>query len=135
MEKPGSSTDELVQSMLEEWKRSMLTFWVLGLLLDRSMYGLEIKKEIEDSTQGKMKLGASTIYQLLRRLEKRRLLTSRWERTEQGPPRAYYEPTPAGRELVIRYAGEILSPQSPIASALGRLTAKIFQNMSRTKQE
>jgi DNA-binding PadR family transcriptional regulator len=49
-----------------------------GLLLIRPMYGLEIKKEIETSTQGKMKLGASTIYQLLRRLEKRSLVTARY---------------------------------------------------------
>lgn len=123
----ASTTDQLVEKMLEEWKRSMLTFWSLGLLLQRPMYGLEIKKEIESSTEGKMRLGASTIYQLLRRLESRGLVTSRWERTEQGPPRAYYELTPAGRELIFRYAHEILSPDSLISVALGRLTAKIFQ--------
>ena len=124
----ATRTDRLVKSMLEEWKRSMLTFWVLGLLLQRSMYGLEIKKEIESSTQGKMKLGASTIYQLLRRLESRELVTRRWERTEQGPPRAYFELAPAGRELIFRYAQEVLSPDSQIASALEKLTAQILQH-------
>lgn len=119
--------DRMVESMLEEWKRSTLTFWVLGLLLDRPMYGLEIKKEIEASTQGKMKLGASTIYQLLRRLERRGLLTCRWEPAEKGPPRAYYDLTPTGRALVFRYASEILSPDSPIASALAKLTENICQ--------
>ena len=134
MRKQDSSTDELIESMLEEWKRSMLTFWVLGLLLNRSMYGLEIKKEIEESTQGRMKLGASTIYQLLRRMERRNLLTSHWESTAQGPPRAYYDPTPAGRELVFRYAAEVLSPKSPIASALGRLTGEISLKKYRSDQ-
>ncbi len=124
-------TDELVEKMLEEWKRSMLTFWVLGLLLDRSMYGLQIKNEIEASTQGKMKLGASTIYQLLRRLEKRGLVLSRWEQNSKGPARAYYEPTPAGREIVYRYAAEVLSPDSPVSAALGSLTAKILNQMKK----
>ncbi len=81
---------DVVEQMLGEWKRGMLTFWALGLLLVRPMYGLEIKKEIETSTQGKMKLGASTIYQLLRRLEKRGLVASHWQSTNQGPPRPYY---------------------------------------------
>jgi PadR family transcriptional regulator PadR len=122
-----TAIDRLVDGMLEEWKRSMLTFWTLGLLLDRPMYGLEIKKKIETSTQGKMKLGASTIYQLLRRLEGRGLLACRWEPAEKGPPRAYYDLTPAGRTLVYRYASEILSPASPIASALAKLIDEICE--------
>jgi DNA-binding PadR family transcriptional regulator len=88
---------------------------------------LEIKKDIESSTQGKMKLGASTIYQLLRRLEKTGLVASRWEATTQGPPRAYYQATEAGKAVVQRYVNEVLSPDSPIASALGELTGRLMQ--------
>lgn len=124
----ATHNDRLVNHMLEEWKRSMLTFWVLGLLFQQSMYGLEIKREIESSTQGKMKLGASTIYQLLRRLESRDLVTRRWERTEHGPPRAYYKLAPAGHELIYRYAQEVLAPDSQIASALEKLTANILRH-------
>jgi PadR family transcriptional regulator PadR len=127
-----SQTDKLVEKMLEGWKRSMLTFWVLGLLLDRPMYGLQIKNEIEASTQGKLKLGASTIYQLLRRLEKRGLLVSRWEQNSKGPARAYYKPTPSGKEMVYRYASEVLSPDSPVLAALENLSAKI---LNQAKQE
>ncbi len=118
-----------VEQMLGEWKRGMLTFWALGLLLIRPMYGLEIKKEIETSTQGKMKLGVSTIYQLLRRMEKRGLVSSRWEATTQGPPRAYYQATEAGKAVVQRYVDEVLSPGSPIASALGELTGRLMQQL------
>jgi PadR family transcriptional regulator PadR len=123
----SSQVNDVVEQMLGEWKRGMLTFWTLGLLLIRPMYGLEIKKEIETSTQGKMKLGASTIYQLLRRLEKRGLVTSRWEATSHGPPRAYYEASEAGKAVVKRYVDEVLSPGSPIASALGELTGRLMQ--------
>ncbi len=124
-----------IEQMLAEWKRGMLTFWVLGLLLTRPMYGLEIKKEIETSTQGKMKLGVSTMYQLLRRLEKRGLVTSRWESTTQGPPRAYYEATEAGKGVVQRYVAEVLSPGSPIASALGMLTGQLMQKLFSGNQK
>lgn len=78
-----------------------------------------------------MKLGTSTIYQLLRRLESKSLVASRWEKTTQGPPRAYYEITPAGREVIYRFIREILSPNSPISTALGKLTAQLYQQMSK----
>ena len=120
----------VAERMLGEWKRGMVGYMVLGLLLLRPMYGLEIKKEVEGSTQGKIKLGASTLYQLLRRMERQGLVASRWERTTQGPPRAYYEPTAAGREVVRRFMLEVLSPDSPIAAALGLLTARLFQQLA-----
>ncbi len=116
----------LVDAMLNEWKRGMLTFWALGLLVVRPMYGLEVRKEIENSSQGKITLGVSTIYQLLRRLEGRGMVSSRWEKSPQGPPRAYYEITPAGRAVVLRYIQEVLSPQSPIPAALGELIQAIL---------
>jgi PadR family transcriptional regulator PadR len=121
----AQQVSSVVDQMLGEWKRGMLNFWALSLLLTHPMYGLEIKKEIETSTQGKMKLGASTIYQLLRRLEKRGLVASRWESTRQGPPRAYYQVTEAGAAVVRRYVAEVLSPDSPIFSALGALTGRL----------
>ena len=127
MRRKSPSTGNLVNSMLDEWKRGMLTFWALGLLVRRPMYGLEIKKEIETSTKGKMELGASTIYQLMRRLESRGLVLSRWVKTGTGPPRAYYELTPVGREVVFRYAAEVLSPSSPVSAAINALTAEIYQ--------
>ncbi len=126
-----SPAEKAVKSVLAEWKRGMLTFWTLSLLLIRPMYGLEVKKEIEGSTQGAIRLGVSTIYQLLRRLEGRGLVESWWESTAQGPPRAYYRVTPAGREVVRRYVEEVLSPASPIAAALGSLTGRVCQELAR----
>ncbi len=127
--------EDLVEGMLNEWKRGMLTFWALGLLVVRPMYGLEIRKEIESSSQGKIALGSSTIYQLLRRLEGRGMVSSRWEKSPQGPPRAYYAITPAGREVVLRYIQEVLSPQSPIPAALGRLIQAVTPGVSASESE
>ncbi len=121
------SDSDPIEGMLDEWKRGMLTFWSLSLVCLRPMYGLEIKKEIETSAQGRLRLGASTIYQLMRRLEARGLVASRWESTTQGPPRAYYEATPEGRMLVGRYVEEVLSPASPIPAALGSLMSRLVQ--------
>ena len=124
------TTEKVIDNMLGEWKRSMLTFWTLSLVLIQPRYGLEIKNEIETSTQGKMKLGVSTIYQLLRRLETRGLVESYWEHTTQGPPRAYYRITSAGQEVIHKYVEEVFMPNSPIASALGQLMPRVFQKLA-----
>jgi PadR family transcriptional regulator PadR len=128
-------TQVIVQRMHAEWKRGMLTYWVLGWLLIQPMYGLEIQKKIDSSTQGKMTVRPSTIYQLLRRLEQRGLVSSRWQQTPIGPPRAYYETTPAGRQVLKIYIDEVFSPGSPIANAMGEITAKLFQFFAQSEQE
>ncbi len=127
-------SNDIVEGMLNEWKRGMLTFWALGLLVVRPMYGLEIRKEIESSSEGKVALGVSTIYQMLRRLEGRGMVTSRWEKSPQGPPRAYYEITLSGRVVVQRYIQEVLSPQSPIPAALGRLIQAVVMSGGNPKE-
>jgi len=119
--RPPSPVDEAIEAMLAEWKRGMLTFWALALVAQRPWYGLEISKHIERSTQGELTLGVSTIYPLLRRLEARGLVTARWERTTEGPPRAYYTATPAGRQVLTRYVHSVLSPDSPVNHALGEV--------------
>ena len=116
-----------IDRMMNEWKRGMFSFWALGLLLLRPMYGLEVKREIEDSTGGKLRLGASTIYQILRRMEKRGLVKSRWQATTFGPPRAYYEPTLAGRAVIRAFMAEVLSLDSPISAGLGRLMTSLME--------
>jgi PadR family transcriptional regulator PadR len=127
-EKP--QIDQVVEGMLQEWKRSMLTFWTLGLLASRPMYGLEIQDEIETSTQGALTVRPSTIYQMMARLGKRGLVESYQQSTTIGPPRTYYQLTPAGRQVLRRYMDEILSPESPIYTGLSRLTARLTQSLN-----
>jgi DNA-binding PadR family transcriptional regulator len=130
---PGDITqiEDVVERMLQEWKRSMLTFWTLGLLITRPMYGLEITNEIESSTQGALTVRPSTIYQMMARLVKRGLVSSYQEKSTLGPPRTYYQLTPAGREVLRRYIGEVLSPDSPIYAGLSQMTEQLFQHLGK----
>ena len=131
-EKP--QIEEVVESMLQEWKRSMLTFWTHGLLTVRPMYGLEISNEIERSTQGALTIRSSTIYQMMARLGKRGLVDSYKQKTTVGPPRTYYQLTPTGRQVLQRYIDEVLSPDSPIYIGLSQMTAQLFQNLGEGPQ-
>jgi DNA-binding PadR family transcriptional regulator len=62
------------------------------------------------------------------------MVSSRWEKSPQGPPRAYYEITPSGRNVVLRYIQEVLSPQSPIPTALGRLIQAVLASGVNPKE-
>jgi PadR family transcriptional regulator PadR len=130
-----NDTQTIINRMYAEWKRGMLTYWVLGWLLLQPMYGLQIQKKLDSSSQGKLTVRPSTIYQLLRRLEKRGLVVSRWEQTPVGPPRAYYVTTPNGREVLKIFIGEVFSPGSPIAGAMGEITNKLFLYFADQEQE
>jgi len=130
MTKKNQQIDRIVERMYTEWRRAMLSYWVLGLLLLRPMYGLEIKDEIKRKTEGKFDLRPSTLYQLLMRMEKQGLLEREWIRSTQGPPRAYYRATPAGREVMRRYLTEVLTPGSPISNAMGEITGQMFAYFS-----
>ena len=79
---------------------------VLQALSRGTRYGFDIM----DATG----LPSGTVYPILRRLERRRLVASRWEKEadafrEQRPPRRYYELTAAGTgalaEALRRFRG------------------------------
>ena len=133
--KGQDKVERIIERMYTEWRRGMLSYWVLGMLLLKPMYGLEIKEEVRAKTQGKMDLRPSTIYQLLQRLEKQGLVTREWAPSTEGPPRAYYQTTAAGREVMRRYLMEVFTPGSPIAAAMGEITGQMFQYFERESHD
>lgn len=94
---------------LEDWKsqikRGTLEYCVLLLISRKNCYGYEIMSEL-----GRYSIVAakeSTMYPLLRRLEKDNHLRSYWEETAEGlPARKYYAITPSGEEYVRQITAE-----------------------------
>ncbi|MEE0435281.1 MAG: PadR family transcriptional regulator [Peptococcaceae bacterium] len=88
---------------LDKWKtqivRGTLEYCVLLMLKHKTRYGYEILQELErypiiSSTE-------STVYPLLRRLQKEGFLQSNWQESEEGlPPRKYYALTDEGEDYV-----------------------------------
>ena len=88
---------------VEEWrsqiKRGTLEFCVLLLISAKPRYGYELISRMERWPTLATK--ESTVYPLLRRLQKDGALTSFWQDTAEGlPPRKYYELTDEGREYL-----------------------------------
>jgi len=66
-------------------------------LSKNSCYASDIIKELKEA---KVIVVEGTLYPLLTRQKNGGLLSYRWEESQQGPPRKYYELTAEGREYL-----------------------------------
>jgi PadR family transcriptional regulator len=94
--------DELVQNMLLELRRGVLSIAVLSQL-SKEEYGYSLLKAL--SEQG-MAIDQSTLYPLLRRLETQGLLQSDWRIVDEARPRRYYVISTQGRAVLSKLKRE-----------------------------
>ena len=80
-----SEYDELINSLITELKRGTLILSVLSQL-SKPEYGYSLAQKLEEKD---MPIDAGTLYPLLRRLEKQKLLSSEWD-TSESRPRKFY---------------------------------------------
>jgi PadR family transcriptional regulator, regulatory protein PadR len=84
-----------VAAQLTHLRRGTLEFCVLALLRDGEMYAVDLTHTL--STDEILVSGEGTVYPLLSRLRKDRLVDTSWrESPTGGPPRRYYRLTPTG---------------------------------------
>ena len=94
--------DELVQNMLLELRRGVLSIAVLSQL-SKEQYGYSLLKALSD--QG-MEIDQSTLYPLLRRLESQGLLQSDWRIMDEARPRRYYVISAQGKAVLAKLKKE-----------------------------
>lgn len=88
---------------------------LLRLLSRRGYYGYELDKLIEDNQMRRWAdIGFSSIYNLLLRLEKKELVTSRYEKVHGSPRRKIYEITEAGRKALLEEVRRLLKKPADI---------------------
>ena len=94
---------------LDIWKsqfvRGTLEYCILLMLDQKTCYGYEILQEL--SRYPIIASTESTVYPLLRRLQKEHYLASTWQDSAEGlPPRKYYSLTPQGKEYLQSMSAE-----------------------------
>ena len=94
--------DELVQNMLLELRRGVLSMAVLSQL-SHEEYGYSLLKALADKG---MEIDQSTLYPLLRRLESQGLLQSDWRIADETRPRRYYVISPQGKAVLTKLKRE-----------------------------
>ncbi|MDQ0228175.1 PadR family transcriptional regulator [Metabacillus niabensis] len=89
--------EEILHSLTTELRRGTLTLAVLSQL-KTPQYGYSLVQLLEESG---ISIEQSTLYPLLRRLEKQELVTSSWDTTETRP-RRYYVLSELGSEVLAQ---------------------------------
>ena len=80
-----------------QMRKGILEYCILSVLSRNSCYASDIIKELKEA---KVIVVEGTLYPLLTRQKNAGLLSYRWEESQQGPPRKYYELTPEGKEYL-----------------------------------
>lgn len=80
-----------------QMRKGILEYCILSILSRNSCYASDIIKELKEA---KVIVVEGTLYPLLTRQKNSGLLSYRWEESQQGPPRKYYELTPSGKEYL-----------------------------------
>jgi PadR family transcriptional regulator PadR len=80
-----------------QMRKGILEYCILSVLSKNSCYASDIIKELKEA---KVIVVEGTLYPLLTRQKNAGLLSYRWEESQQGPPRKYYELTSDGKEYL-----------------------------------
>ena len=89
---------------------------VLGLVVEQPRHGYQIERVIEERGMRRWtEIGFSSIYFLLKKLERQKLIKGEWEKTEQSKERwvKVYRPTDEGRQAFHAAIIDVLSVPQP----------------------
>lgn len=120
-QKPSPASDSA-----EKWeiqlRKGSLELAILAALWEGSLYGLEILRHLESSSD--LVVVEGTIYPLLSRLRALGLVESEWVESDSGHPRKYYRLTAAGRQRALemarvweQFSGRMSSLLAPLREA------------------
>ncbi len=89
---------------ITQLRKGILELAVMGVLYHERHYGYSLVAVLCE--RGSISLKEGTIYPILARLDRERLVGSEWVESNQGPPRKYYALTASGRHLFDELSGE-----------------------------
>lgn len=96
MEKSRKNALEEIERWSKEIKRGAASLAIVAVLDEQTAYGYEIVKTLGERASF-LQLEQGTVYPLLRRLEKRKLLESEWNYDDPTKPKKYYKLTADGK--------------------------------------
>ena len=105
--------NNLLESLTTELRRGTLTLAVLSQLRT-PQYGYSLVQRLEESG---IAIDQSTLYPLLRRLEKQELVSSSWD-TSESRPRKYYVLSEYGLEIFLQLKKEWINNSKELYALL-----------------
>ena len=95
--------EDLLSQWEKNYKKGLLTFWIMLLLSENELYAYEMPEAIVAISQGTIAAEDNSIYRALRRFTDAGLVQSEKKPSDMGPPRRYYSLTLAGRRLLAAF--------------------------------
>ena len=93
-----------LRNPVSQLRKGTLEYCVLALLQDGQRYGFELVRTLSEADG--LLISEGTIYPLLSRLRRDRLVSTSWQESEAGPPRRYYQLTDAGKRALADFSDE-----------------------------
>ena len=76
---------------------------VLALLEERARHGYELAKLIEAQSENRLQFHVASLYPMLYRMERKKLVEGKWVEKAGERRRRYYRLTAAGRKALIEH--------------------------------
>jgi PadR family transcriptional regulator PadR len=92
------------RDLVPQLRRGVLEYCVLALLRAGERYAVDLVHEL--AALDGMVTSEGTLYPLLGRLRRERLVESSWRESPSGPPRRYYRLTAEGRSALEHFSLE-----------------------------
>ena len=94
---------DLLTKWEENYKKGLLSFWILLLLYERPSYPYEMSAEVAKISQGTISVDDNSIYRALNRFEAVGIVKSELQQSSTGPQRRYYSLTNTGKTLLTEF--------------------------------
>ncbi len=106
--------DKNIAKMLKRWgkeyKKGFTGYFILLFLKDGSMYGFQIMKRLSEISDSKINFGESGVYQILKNLERSKMVSAQWQKSSRGPQRKYYTIEEPGNQLLDAFTCDYILP-------------------------
>lgn len=102
----------------KEYKKGFTSYVILLFLKKQPMYGYEIKYSLENMTNMKITFQDSGIYQILKKLNLKKMVTTEIRESTKGPKRKYYSITDDGVELINLFTWNYVLPMNKALTKL-----------------
>lgn len=89
----------IVENTQTQMRKGILEYCILSIISRGEVYASDIITEL---THAQLLIVEGTLYPLLTRLKNNGLLIYNWKESNSGPPRKYYNLSPAGLEVLNR---------------------------------
>ena len=131
MKEATPPTPESAEKWEVQLRKGSLELAILAALWDDRLYGLEILRYLENSSE--LVVVEGTVYPLLNRLRTLGLVESEWVESDSGHPRKYYRLTAAGRQRALEMTRIWARFSASMTNLVAPLNREISKEMRKEK--